>query len=133
MRIHLFEFEDLPWFPSNIREGGTDYLRFFLNGTNFYRPIVPLLAELQETSGVDQVIDLCSGGGGGIEQVVSDLKPIRPQTQVCLTDKFPNIPAFKFLHERMGESFRHHPLPVDAMKVPEHLKGIRTIFSATHH
>ena len=129
----MFEFEDQPWFPATIREGGTDYLRFFLNNTKFYKPIVPVLAEIQELSGVYQLTDLCSGGGGGIEQVTKDLKEIHPGTRVLLTDKFPNIPGFKYLEKNMHGTICFHPLPVDAKNVPGELTGIRTMFSATHH
>jgi len=51
MRIHLFEFEDLPWFPGVIREGMVDYLRFILGNINFYKPIVPLIKEGLDKSG----------------------------------------------------------------------------------
>ncbi|MGV9012732.1 MAG: hypothetical protein ACOH13_09080 [Flavobacteriales bacterium] len=43
MRLHMLEFEDLPWFPNAIREGGTDYLRYFLSAVDPYGPIIPLL------------------------------------------------------------------------------------------
>ena len=69
MRLHLFEFEDLPWFPNIIREGMVDFLKFLLGNLNFYKPITPLIARGLEKSGQNEILDLCSGGGGAIVQV----------------------------------------------------------------
>ncbi|SHM52145.1 hypothetical protein SAMN04488057_1026 [Cyclobacterium lianum] len=36
-RIHLFEFEDLEWFPAFLRDYGTDFLQFLSNKTKMYK------------------------------------------------------------------------------------------------
>jgi len=69
MRFHLFEFEDLSWFPNVIRTGGTDYLRYLLTVTEVYKPCIVLVNEALKQTGETKIIDLCSGGGGYIEQV----------------------------------------------------------------
>jgi len=42
-RIHLFEFEDQQWFPSFLRDYGTDFLRFLSTKTAMYKPIIPII------------------------------------------------------------------------------------------
>jgi len=63
-RLHLFEFEDLSWFPDIIRRGGTDYLRYFLIRSHLYRPAAGLILKTLKKTGHDRIIDLCSGGVG---------------------------------------------------------------------
>src|SRR5215831_8747904 len=103
MRLHLFEFEDLPWFPNVIRVGGTDYLRYLLIVTEVYKPCIKLLNDVLKEIGETKIVDLCSGGGGYIEQVCRELEMISPEKiAITLTDKFPNIDAYKHLEKKTG-------------------------------
>ena len=52
---------------------------------------------------------------------------------MTLTDKDPNLAAFERLSSQHPLGIRYIPAPVKAMKVPEYLEGLRTIFSAFHH
>ncbi|MGZ4091068.1 MAG: class I SAM-dependent methyltransferase, partial [Bacteroidia bacterium] len=60
MKLRLFEFEDQPWFPTTIRQGMTDHLRFVFNSANLYEPVTRILMDSLEKSGSSTVIDLCS-------------------------------------------------------------------------
>lgn len=134
MRVHLFEFEDLSWFPDKIRVGGTDYLRYFLIATGLYKPILPLISETLSKTNDDTLVDLCSGGGGYIEQVYEGINRRRAQKiSVLLTDKFPNFEAYGLLKTKTKGGIDFHDAPVDAMNVPTELKGFRVMFSAVHH
>lgn len=134
MRLQLFEFEDLTWFPDSIRQGGTDYLRYFLAATRFYEPVTPLIDDALEQSSETEILDLCSGGGGAIEQVSRDLNLYRGrETKIILSDRFPNINAFEYIKAKTPGSIDYTPTPVDAGNVPHNLKGLRTMFSAIHH
>ncbi len=133
MRIHLFEFEDLSWFPDSIRQGGTDFLRFFLNSTNFYQPAQKILADVLQRTAQNHVVDLCSGGGGAIEKVTGDLLRNNSKLSVLLTDKFPNVNAFALISERNEGRIGYTASAVDAKDVPAELPGVRTMFSAIHH
>ena len=74
VRLHLFEFEDQPWFPDVLRAGQMDYLRFMISGLGIYRPVAPLLANgLQQTS-QNQLLELGAGAGGGTETVLAALQ-----------------------------------------------------------
>src|SRR6185295_6686295 len=97
MRFHLFEFEDQSWFPDVIRTGGTDYLRYLLVATEVYKPCIVLLDQTMKQTGETRIVDLCSGGGGYMEQAYNELKKIAINISVTLTDKFPNIEAYEYL------------------------------------
>jgi hypothetical protein len=134
MRIHLFEFEDLSWFPDVLRQGGTDYLRYLLNATDYYKPIIPIINESLKTSNSNTILDLCSGGGGNIEQIYNGLSVERgSDITIYLSDKFPNTNAFNFLKEKTGGKIDFKSVSVDAASVPADIKGFRTMFSAVHH
>ena len=130
----LFEFEDLPWFPAMLRESMTDYLRYILTLTNFYEPVTALLTESLQQTGSNTMVDLCSGGGGPINQVKNNLEMAGTGgIKIILTDKFPNTTAFEFLAAKSTGTISYIQHPVDAMNVSPDIKGFRTMFSAFHH
>jgi len=134
MRIHLFEFEDLPWFPNVIRAGGTDYLRYLLIATDVYKPLIPLISESLSQTNETTIIDLCSGGGGYIEPLFKSLSESSTQKiSIILTDKFPNYEAYSILKARTAGQIDFANYSVDATNVPKDLKGFRVMFSAIHH
>lgn len=134
MRVHLFEFEDLSWFPDVIRTGGTDFLRYFLITSELYKPIIPLINQTLKKINETKIIDLCSGGGGYIEQVYDEINKISEhKISIILTDKFPNINAYDFLKKKTSEGINYIDGSTDATNVPKDLKGFRTMFSAVHH
>lgn len=134
MNIRLFEFEDQPWLPAAVRDGMTDYLRFIFSKGNFYEPVDSLIMELLQATGSDKIIDLCSGGGGAIEQVQENIyKKYSLELPVVLTDLFPNKPAYKFIQQQSSGRITFIDEPVNAANVNPSLNGVRTIFSAFHH
>ncbi|SNC75110.1 hypothetical protein SAMN06265337_2709 [Hymenobacter gelipurpurascens] len=133
LRLQLFEFEDLPWFPRVIRTGMMDYLRFMISALGTYQPIVPLLKHALEETGDTHILELCAGAGGGTEGVLRTLQATGlPQARICLTDLYPQPAAWQLLaHRTPGLLFE--PSAVDATAVPTGLRGFRTVFSAFHH
>lgn len=121
-RLHLFELEDQSWFPTWLRNFQTDYLAVASRHLGMYDAVLPLLA------GFPRILDLGSGGGGPWERwAAHNLLP----APVTLSDRFPNHEAFQRLQAAYGIS--HAPQPVDALHVPPHLPGARTLFTAIHH
>lgn len=131
-RLHLFEFEDQEWFPSFIRNYGTDFLQFLSNRTKLYKPIIPILKKGLRASGRNQIIDLGSGGGGGLIWINSELKKDIPDLKIILTDFYPNIPAFE-LTQKKADNVKYVSQSVDARDVPMELMGLRTQFLSLHH
>ena len=135
LRLRLFEFEDLAWFPEVIRGGMMDYLRFMISTLSIYRPIVPLLAEGLARTGHSHILELGAGAGGGIETVLATLRQPgqRPTTTITLTDLYPQPGAWADLAQRSKGAIGYEKAPVNALAVPPHLTGFRTLFSAFHH
>lgn len=133
LRLHLFEFEDQPWFPNVVRAGMLDYLRFMITHLHTYRPIVPLLAEGLRRTSQAQVLELCAGAGGGTEDVLQTLQAELPEARITLTDLYPQPAAWRHIERQTGGAIAYEPAPVDALRVPPQLPGFRAIFSAFHH
>jgi hypothetical protein len=134
MRLHLFEFEDFSWFPDVIRVGGMDYLRYLLIVTELYKPLVPLISDALLKSKHETIVDLCAGGGGYTEQVYDEINAHRiKKVKFLLTDKFPNLAAFRLLKAKTNGDIDFVEKSVDATQVPNEIKGFRAMFSAVHH
>tara|TARA_R110000744_G_scaffold363730_1_gene472112 strand:+ start:88 stop:861 length:774 start_codon:yes stop_codon:yes gene_type:complete len=131
-RIHLFEFEDQKWFPDFLRNYMTDFLQYLSNKAKIYKPIVPLIKKGLNESGTNQIIDLGSGGGGGLIWLNSELKKDIPGLKIVLTDYYPNISAFR-LTKKKANNFEFIDKPIDARNVPKELNGLRTQFLSLHH
>ncbi|MCA8831421.1 class I SAM-dependent methyltransferase [Hymenobacter pini] len=133
LRLQLFEFEDLPWFPGVIRAGMMDYLRFMISALRTYQPIVPLLQTALQQTGQHQLLELCAGAGGGTAGILQRLRASGlPETRVRLTDLYPQPAAWQEL-QRTTPGLEAEPQPVDAAAVPPNLPGFRVVFSAFHH
>jgi len=65
-RVHLWEWEDLPWVPDFIRRFITDHLRFLAQVMGLFQPLMPQLVEALRASGARRIVDLCSGAGGPV-------------------------------------------------------------------
>jgi hypothetical protein len=131
-RIHLFELEDQSWFPAILRNYGTDFLQFLSNKTKMYKPVIPIIERGIRKSGENRIIDLGSGGGGGLLWLNSELKKTIPDLKIILTDYYPNIPAFEYTRQ-LADNFGFATKSVDAKDVPKELKGFRTMFLSLHH
>ncbi|MBI2685175.1 MAG: hypothetical protein HYX27_02585 [Acidobacteria bacterium] len=128
-RYHLIELEDQTWMPSIIRNGVTDYLRAAIRTGNTYGPVAAALAKVLNSTGQRHVIDLCAGGGGPWDTLLPALREEGWDGNVILTDRFPNLEVAGELNREIS----YHTRPVNALDVPGHLRGFRTLFTAFHH
>ena len=132
-RLHLFELEDQSWFPRTIRDAGTDFMRFFAEVVNPYRPVIPRLQRALTESRSSRILDLCSGGSGPVVDIRGQLASNGCEVPVTLTDKFPNRNAFEYAQRGSNGGVDFIGTSIDATNVPSHLSGFRTLFSALHH
>jgi hypothetical protein len=128
-RLHLFEFEDLGWFPDVLRRAMTRYLKTVVD--IFPLPVLwaDKLAALAPSEGVFRIVDLGSGSGGSMKRIVPALTRKGYSPEVTLTDLYPNPDSIR----GAGTAFHYWPAPVDATAVPPELTGTRTMFLAFHH
>ncbi|HTV82357.1 MAG TPA: class I SAM-dependent methyltransferase [Acidobacteriaceae bacterium] len=126
-RQRWFEIHDRPWFPGFLRDLTTEALEAVWNENHTYRPIAARLREAVARSGAEQIVDLCSGGGGPWPGLYDDAAA---GLRVWLTDLYPNV---RLLREWLPRGLTVRAEPVDASAVPEELRGFRTVFSSFHH
>ncbi len=87
-----------------------------------------------ERHGARRIIDLCSGGSGPTIKLAETIQARLGLTpEVVLTDLYPNLEAFAWSQARALVPVSYERSPVDALAVPEHLLGVRTVFDAFHH
>ena len=132
-RLHLFEITDKEWCPQSVRGTVTDYMQF---GVMMWKSDVAMASVLRQALdrlGERRVVDLCSGSGGPWLGMLKAFENTEPPVRVCLTDKYPNIPALQYVCGHSHGKFDFSSEPVDAAQVPKALVGFRTMFTAFHH
>jgi hypothetical protein len=152
-RVQFIELHEQSWFPSSLRDDVTDAMQFGFNLLRAYAPIAPLLQSVIDSTGnrmnsgqsstgqssaTQSIVDMCSGGGGPWLDLAGQLRCRNARgdsagLQVWLTDKYPNLDAFRSVSASSDHHITFYPEPVDAMKVPGALKGLRTMFTSFHH
>jgi hypothetical protein len=131
-RIHLFEFMDLAWYPETFRRIQTDYLQFVVTRGN-HTALIPLIVKALQQAQTNEIVDLCSGGTGPWLNLQQELTAAGHPVSLKLTDKYPHPEAIDQWNIPSGSAIEYLVEPVDAMKVPTHLAGMRTLFEGFHH
>jgi len=132
-RIHRFEFMDLPWYPQVFRRIQADYLQFVAALGSGHQNLVPLFVKAMRHAETSEIVDLCSGGTGPWIRLQEQLLQAGLSVRVRLTDKYPNPDSVKRWSKTMDVDIEYLAEPVDALKVPSHLRGMRTLFEGFHH
>ncbi|MEW6554164.1 MAG: class I SAM-dependent methyltransferase [Actinomycetota bacterium] len=99
-----------------------------------YAPILPRLKEALQALDCHDIVDLCSGGTGPVLLIQEQLNnregyPVR----VTLSDKFPHLEVLEQAAKGASCEVTFIAEPVDATRVPEGLRGFRTLFASFHH
>jgi hypothetical protein len=131
-RVQFIELHEQRWFPSSLRHEITDALQFGLNLLKAYAPIAPLLQSVLDATRSRSIVDLCSGGGGPWLNLSRKLQADARVFHILLTDKYPNLRAFRDVRTTSENHIVFYPDSVDAMKVPSELHGFRTMFTSFH-
>lgn len=136
-RMHLFEWEDQPWLPRVFRDFITDHLRYTHNQAMrepVNRAVAERLAALLARTGTSRIVDLCAGAGGPLPRIARILtEELSVPAEIVITDRYPNVAAFKELEDRSGGRIKARFDSISATDVPADLHGIRTLFTALHH
>lgn len=112
----------------------TGVMAVFAVKFDVYRPLVPKVQSVIELLQANRIIDLCSGGTGALTSLQRKLSTTDDQpVEVFLTDKYPNLSAFRTVAKASGGSVSFSEQSVDAAEVPEELEGFRTLFASFHH
>jgi hypothetical protein len=132
-RIQLFEFTDLSWYPQAFRRIQTDYLQFVATLGAGHKNLAPLIMKAMQRAGTTEILDLCSGGSGPWMRLKEQFRQAGWPVSVKLTDKYPHPEALHKWSVSSSQGIEYLAEPVDALYVPHHLKGMRTLFEGFHH
>jgi ubiquinone/menaquinone biosynthesis C-methylase UbiE len=116
-----------------LRNYGTDFLQYGANTFDIYKEVMPIIEKGVESCENKTIIDIASGGGGGIIKIAEHLKNKIPHVKIILSDYYPNIAAFKRIKAKQPDIFEYLEYSVNAMNVPAALQGFRTQFLSFHH
>lgn len=110
----------------------TDFLQFLTNKTKLFKPAVPIIEQVLDQTGVDKIVDLGSGGGGGLIWISKELQKNHPELRITMTDLYPNISAFEYTASQTSNVV-YRKESIDARKLSPELSGLRTLFLSLHH
>ena len=127
-RTHVFEFEDAPWFPAWIRNPMTNLIVVLSRLLGVPQVMSGLVRKALDEAGTNQVVDLGSGGGGTMPDV---LEALGGDTTLVLTDLHPNAEAAARLNQLARVTY--HPSPVDATDLAQAPPGLKTMTNCFHH
>ena len=133
-RLPFGEIHDQPWCPRVIRDAVTDFLQYSTNHWGQYTPVLPALCYFLQRVDAGRIVDLCSGGGGPWQRLYRTVgRAFGASFRVVLTDRYPNLEAFRLSREISGGVVDFREEPVDACALPAGLPGFRTLFGSFHH
>jgi len=133
-RIHLFEFEDQAWFPALWRDSMTKLINVLHGLFKTHETLAAVLEKALVKTGDKKLVDLCSGSGGTMPDVLKILKqqPNLSDVSLTLSDLYPSKKIANTINESEN-GIRYYDKPVDASAVPTDLKGFRTMVCSFHH
>lgn len=126
-RLHLVELEDLALCPSWLRDAATQVLVQALNWSGWPHAIAGRWQSWLAEMGYPPVLDCCSGAAGPLCALLQ-----RMPIQVTLTDKYPNLPAWRRLRDQFPGRVTWVEGSVDA-RCPPPRAGVWTFFNSFHH
>ncbi|MDQ4141620.1 MAG: hypothetical protein M3142_14010, partial [Bacteroidota bacterium] len=132
-RIHLFEFEDLPWFPNWLRISLTRLIVVMHRLLDTTKELAALINKVMKYSSKPSIIDLCSGSGGSMLAVAETLKKEYQIKDLTLTDLYPNKELAHKVNSNGSSSLTYLTKSINAANVPSELIGVRTMVCSFHH
>ncbi|MEM9929386.1 MAG: hypothetical protein AAF840_06190 [Bacteroidota bacterium] len=135
-RLELFEFEDFSWLPKVVRTGVTNLLQVLHQVFKTSEVLVQLLSECQEKVPFSQIVDLGSGSGGPMIDVVNTLNSQRPteeQLQLTLTDLHPDPVTIAKVRALGNPQIKYAEASVNAVAMDQVPTGLKTMIASFHH
>jgi hypothetical protein len=133
-RLPLGEIHDQPWCPRVIRNSVTDFLQYSTNHWGQYTPLLPTLCYFLQRVEARRIVDLCSGGSGPWQRLYGTIgRAFGESFRILLTDRYPNLAAFRLARDLSGGIVDFREEPLDACALPDGLSGFRTLFGSFHH
>ncbi|MFN1836043.1 hypothetical protein AB2B38_012330 [Balneola sp. MJW-20] len=134
-RIHLFEFEDFAWFPEWLRRCMTRLILVMHKLLRTNDKLADLLAQILSTSNSSTILDLCSGSGGPMPEVLQILRDKHgfENLELILTDLYPDSKTAEIFNSQENNHIHYLTSPVNATSLDQQKSGLRTMVGSFHH
>jgi len=134
-RIQLFEFEDFKWFPNWIRTCLTNLIVVLNKILGISDVLANLIAPILKQNGIKNIIDLGSGSGGVMPDVLHILHEKKgfSKLKLTLTDLYPSLVTIKKINDQNNESIHYFTKSVDATNIISAPEGLKTMVNCFHH
>jgi hypothetical protein len=134
-RIQLFEFEDFTWFPKPIRTGMTNLLVVLHKMMGTSDVIINLIITLKKQHKFSQIIDLGSGSGGIMPEVVSTINKENNSEvlNLILTDLHPNPKVIRRFNIDINNNTSYLETSANATNLSDFPNGLKTMINSFHH
>ncbi len=134
-RIQLFEFEDQSWFPGWLRTCMTNLIVVMHGVFGTKEVLGNLIAKGLKKTGDKSIVDLCSGAGGAMPDVLNELKNKHELDgiRLTMTDLYPNVDAVKKFNSPDQPHIEYYSDPVNATDFSTAPAGFKTMINCFHH
>ncbi|MDB4292062.1 hypothetical protein N9954_01545 [Maribacter sp.] len=134
-RVQLFEFEDFNWFPSWLRTCMTNLIIILLKMMGVGQVLAGLIAKILKEQNLSQIVDLGSGSGGAMPEVLSIIQKIPglENASLLLTDLYPNTDFIKKFNENTADKINYSTVAIDATDISKAPPGLKTMINSFHH
>ncbi|MBT8297549.1 MAG: hypothetical protein KJO52_04385 [Maribacter sp.] len=134
-RIQLFEFEDFSWFPGWLRVCMTNLIVILQKGLGVPELLAGLIADVMKKKKLSHIVDLGSGSGGAMPEVMLSLQDLEGLENVTLTltDLFPNDAMLKKFNTDANDKISYLETSVDATNIATAPEGLKTMVNCFHH
>ncbi|MBC6997644.1 hypothetical protein [Cytophaga sp. FL35] len=134
-RIQLFEFEDFSWFPSSVRTGMTNLIAVLHRMMGISEVLSHLLAGILKENNLNQIVDLGSGSGGCMPDVLGQLHQTDglQDVRLLMTDLYPNKKIIKKFSAQGNPKISYYTDPVNATDLSQVPAGLKTLVNSFHH
>ncbi|HEV8071560.1 MAG TPA: hypothetical protein VGP76_27845 [Planctomycetaceae bacterium] len=134
-RRHLFEFNDLGWFPQSFRDALTAFLGVLERRSKPYHAVHRRIFGAIRSTGRNAVVDLCTGNGVSALALRESAVAEEMGLEWLLTDLFPTNSPATFPGQNNGTEvvYLRRPINACAPTLDGYQNAFRTIFTAFHH
>ena len=133
-RVQLFEFEDFDWFPTWIRASMTNLIAVLHRMLGTKEVLVSLINKIQEKHPFSQLVDMGSGSGGIMPEVIQELNTRNKNPiKLLLTDLYPNQQFIDYINNEDIENVNYSENSLDATNLNQGPKGLKTMVNSFHH
>lgn len=134
-RVQLFEFEDYSWFPNWLRACLTNLIIVLHKMMGISEVLCYLIARVLKEKKLSTIIDLGSGSGGAMPEVLKTLHTLNDlkHVELVMTDLYPNQEAIQKFNKNTEDKISYSENPVDATDLLTAPNGLKTMVNSFHH